>query len=134
MSGVAQSRTQLKRLSSSSSIDTIYRKLFLKGAKIWRGMWGLGKVLLLYGGASYIMLITAGNNSLQNSPRRFGFPSGSICKESACNAGEPGSISGWGRSPGEGIDNLLQYSYLENPMEPGGLSPWGHKSRTRLRD
>ena len=97
-------------------------------------MWGLGKVLLLYGGASYIMLITAGNNSMQNSPRRFGFPSGSICKESACNAGEPGSISGWGRSPGEGIDNLLQYSYLENPMEPGGLSPWGHKSRTRLRD
>ena len=91
-------------------------------------------MLLLYGGASYIMLITAGNNSLQNSLRRFGFPGGSICKESACNAGDPGSISGWGRSLGEGNDNLLQYSYLENPMEPGGLSPWGHKSRTRLRD
>ena len=63
-------------LKKNYKVDTIYRKLFLKGAKIWRGMWGLRKVLLLYGGASYIMLITAGNNSLQNSPRRFGFPSG----------------------------------------------------------
>ena len=98
------------------------------------GYAGLRKVLLLYSGAFYIMLITAGNNSLQNSSQRFGFPGGSICKESACNAGDLGSISGWGRSLGEGNDNILQYSYLENPMEPGGLSPWGHKSRTRLRD
>ena len=50
---------------------------------------------------------------------------GSLCsslgKESACSAGDPGSISGLGRSPGEGNDNPLQYYYLENPMNRGAL-------------
>ena len=52
------------------------------------------------------------------------------CKESACNAGDPGSIPGWGRSPGEGNGNPLQYSGLEKPMDRGalaGCSPWCHK-------
>ena len=46
-------------------------------------------------------------------------------KESACNAGDclqagdPGSIPGSGRSPGEGNDNPLPYSCLENPMDRG---------------
>ena len=39
--------------------------------------------------------------------------------ESACDARDPGSIPGWGRSPGEGIGNPLQYSSLENPMGTG---------------
>ena len=43
----------------------------------------------------------------------MGFPGGSG-KVSACNAGNPGLIPGSGRSPGEGNDNLLQYSCLEN--------------------
>ena len=47
----------------------------------------------------------------------WGFPGGSDGKESTCNAGDPGSISGLGRSPGEGNGNPLQYSCLENPME-----------------
>ena len=38
-------------------------------------------------------------------------------KASACNAGDPGSIPGLGRSPGEGNGNPLQYSCLENPVE-----------------
>ena len=46
----------------------------------------------------------------------WGFPSGSEDKASACNAGDPGSIPGLGRSPGEGNGNPLQYSCLENPM------------------
>ena len=46
-----------------------------------------------------------------------GFPSGSVGKESACNAGDLGSIPGSGRSPGEGNGNLLQYSCLENSMD-----------------
>ena len=46
-----------------------------------------------------------------------GFPAGSDSKESACNAADLGSIPGWGRSPGEGNNNPLQYSCLENPME-----------------
>ena len=48
-----------------------------------------------------------------------GFPGGSEVKPSACNAGDPGSIPGSGRSPGEGNGNLLQYSCLENPMDGG---------------
>ena len=39
-----------------------------------------------------------------------GFPGGSVGKESACNTGDPSSIPGLGRSPGEGIDYPLQYS------------------------
>ena len=39
-------------------------------------------------------------------------------QEIACNAGDPGSIPGWGRSPGEGNGNPLQYSCLGNPMDP----------------
>ena len=52
----------------------------------------------------------------------MGFPSGSVDKESACNAGDTGDVSsipGSGRSPREGNGNLLQYSCLENPMDRG---------------
>ena len=42
-------------------------------------------------------------------------PGGSTGKESACNAGDMGLISGLGRSPGGGHGNPLQYSCLENP-------------------
>ena len=42
---------------------------------------------------------------------------GSDGKASAYNAGDPGSILGTGRSPGEGNGNPLQYSCLENPMD-----------------
>ena len=50
----------------------------------------------------------------------MGFPGGSDSKESACNAGDAGLIPGWGRSPGEGNGNSLQYSCLENPINKGG--------------
>ena len=45
------------------------------------------------------------------------FPRGSDGKASAYDAGDPGSVPGSKRSPGEGIDNPLQYSCLENPMD-----------------
>ena len=48
-----------------------------------------------------------------------GFPSGSDGKGFACNAGDPGSMPGSGRSPGEGNGNPLQYSCLENSMDRG---------------
>ena len=48
-----------------------------------------------------------------------GFPGGSDSKASARNEGDPGSIPGSGRSPGEGNGNPLQHSCLENPMEGG---------------
>ena len=53
-----------------------------------------------------------------------GFPSGSDGKESACNAGDLGSIPGPGRSPGEG--NGYQYDCLENPMDRGAWQATVH--------
>ena len=57
----------------------------------------------------------------------WGFPSGSDGKASVCNGGGPASIPGLGRSPGEGNGSRLQYSCLENPMdpEPGRLPSMG---------
>ena len=56
---------------------------------------------------------------------------------SAYKAGDPGSIPGLGRSPGEGNGNPLQYSCPENPMDGGAWEATVHgvaKSPTRLRD
>ena len=63
-----------------------------------------------------------------------GFPGGSDGKESACNAGDLGSIPGLGRSPGEGNGNPLQYSCLESPMDRGAWRAAVHgvtKSQTQ---
>ena len=53
----------------------------------------------------------------------MGFPGGSDCKESACDAGDLGSIPGWVRSPGEGHGYSLQYLAWRIPWteEPGWL-------------
>ena len=47
------------------------------------------------------------------------FPGGSDGKTSACNVGDLGSVPRFGRFPGEGNGNSLQYSCLENPMDGG---------------
>ena len=63
-------------------------------------------------------------------------PSGSISKESACNAGAPVLIPEWGRSPEEGNGHPLQYSCLENPMDRGAWKARAHgvtKSRHCLQ-
>ena len=49
----------------------------------------------------------------------MGFRGGSDGKESACNAGDLGSVSELGRSLGKGNGNPLQYFFLENPMDVG---------------
>ena len=66
----------------------------------------------------------------------LGFTGDSDSKESARNAGDPSSIPGSGRSPGEGNGNPLQYSCLENPMGRGVWRATVHeaaKSRTQLK-
>ena len=58
------------------------------------------------------------------------FPGGSDGKESACNAGDLGSIPGLGRSPGGAHGNPLQYSCLKNlhgQRSLAGYNPWGSK-------
>ena len=65
------------------------------------------------------------------------FPGGSGGKESTCNAGHLGLISGSGSSPGKGIGNLLQYSCLENYMNRVAWQATVHgvaKSQTPLID
>ena len=65
-----------------------------------------------------------------DGPINLGFSGGSDGKEAACKAGDLHSIPGWGRSPGEGNGNPLQYSCLENPhgqRSVVGYSPWGCK-------
>ena len=57
----------------------------------------------------------------------WGFPGSSAGKESACSAGDSGSIPGLGRFLGRGHGNPLQYSSLENPhgqRSMAGYSPW----------
>ena len=49
----------------------------------------------------------------------WGFSCSSVGKESACSAGDPGSIPELGRSPGEGNGNPLQYPCLEHLMDRG---------------
>ena len=70
---------------------------------------------------------------------KLGLPWWLSGKESAPNAGDLGSIPGSGRSPGEGNDNPLQYSCLENPMDRGawqatvhGVARVGHDLVTKL--
>ena len=57
----------------------------------------------------------------------WGFPGSSDNKESACNAGDPGSIPGSGRSPGEGNGCTLQSVFLPGERSLSGYSPWGGK-------
>ena len=52
--------------------------------------------------------------------------------ESACYAGDLGSIPGSGRSPGGGPGNPLQYSCLENPMDRGFWQPLGSMGSQRI--
>ena len=76
------------------------------------------------------MLKKTRKGELNTSELKLGYPSGSDGKESACNEGDLNSIPGLGRSPGEGHENPLQYSCLENPCGQKSLkdySPWGRK-------
>ena len=74
----------------------------------------------------------------KNSVRIYmGFPGDSDSRESTCKAGDPGSIPGPGRSPGEGNGDPLQCSGLENPMDRGAWWATVHgitKSWPRLSD
>ena len=65
----------------------------------------------------------------------WGFLGSSVGKESACKAGDPGSVPGLGRSPGEGHGNPLQHFCLGNPMDRRAWWAAVHgaaKSRTQL--
>ena len=66
------------------------------------------------------------------NPQEMGFCGGTEGRESACNAGDPGSISMLGRSPGEEHGNPLQYSCLENSMDRGTWQATIHRGHKEL--
>ena len=83
----------------------------------------------------YSRVIQEGASFLKEGDSGRGFPGGSVGKESACNAGDPGLVPGLGRSPVKGNGYPLQYSCLENPINRGAWqAPWGRKSQLRLSD
>ena len=108
----------------------------------WRRKWQPTPVLLprkFHGWRSlmsYSPLSCKGRTRLNDftySP--YCFPGGSDSKESACNAGDPGSLPGWGRFPVEGNPNPLQYSCQENSMDRRAWQATVHgvtRSWTRL--
>ena len=70
---------------------------------------------------------------MREEKKNFFYTGGSDGKASACNEGDPGSIPGSRRSPGEGNGNPLQYSCLENSMDGGAWQATVHgvaKSQT----
>ena len=92
---------------------TFIKKKWIFIKRLWHFFWWLNQslsLILLFWGVS--------------------FPGGPVGKESACNEGDLGPISGLGRSLGEGNGDPLQYSCLENPhghRSLMGCSPWDGK-------
>ena len=64
------------------------------------------------GGTRLDGVLFPGSEDLISGIEDKGFPGSSAGKESSCSAGDPSSIPGLGRSPGEGIDYPLQYSWV----------------------
>ena len=98
----------------------------------WRSAWQPTPVFLPgeSHGQRSLVGYSPGRRKWQSTPVFWGFPGGSLGTESACNAGDPGSVPGLGRSPVEGHGDPLQYSCLENPTDRGawrGYSPRGRK-------
>ena len=105
--------------------------LFLLGLLWWLSSEGIGLQCKRPWFDSWVWKIPWTRDWLP-TPVFLGFPRGSAGKESACNAGDLGSIPGLGRSPGEGEGCPLQYSGLENSMD--GIVHGVTKSWTQLSD
>ena len=88
------------------------------------------------GGLQSTGLQRAGHDLVTKEQQQVGFPGGSDGQESACSAGDPGSIPGLGISPGEGESYHFSILAWRIPWteEPGGLQSMGSQSQTQLRD
>ena len=96
---------------------------------LWRTVWRFIKILkieLSYDPAIPLLGIYPETIIIQKDSYTC-FPGGLGDKETACNAGDPGSIPGSGRSPGEGNGYPLQYSCLEDPTDRGAWQATVHR-------
>ena len=75
----------------------------------------------------FLSLLRSKNSFLYKGRPQLGFPRWLSGRESACQAGDTGSIPWSGRSPGEGNGNPLQYSCLENPKDRGAWRAIVHR-------
>ena len=92
---------------------------FLLKFVVRTGFWNALGMCFFFPSSLGLTLITRWVRCSASPPGSRIFPGGSDGKDSACNVGDPGSIPGSGRSPGEGNGNPLQYSCLENPVDGG---------------
>ena len=111
--GVAKSRTKLNDFTFTCHFHALEKEMATHSSVLaWR-IPGTGEP----GGLPSMGSHRVGHDRSDLAVAAAGFPGGSVGKASAYNAGDPGSIPGSGRSPGEGNGNPLQYSCLENPMD-----------------
>ena len=120
--GVAQSRTRLKRLSSSSLHKHCELLGSTPGMHLWKCIHLTGMHLDLTEGCWEMTLNTCDT----------GLPWWLSGKKSACQAGDVSAIPGSRRSPGEGNGNPLQYSCVENPMDRGSWQDTVHGAPKEL--
>ena len=135
-------------LDSNGTFDLLTRVLSMlrsqDSLKSSQRKWDDNDLVLVYaghfnmlGGISFNPQISLVKPLVSIIQRRRAFPSSSVSKGSACSAGDPGSIPGLGRSPGEGNGNPLQYPCLENLMNREAWWAAVHgvaKSQTPLSD
>ena len=103
------------RIQTSLVVQTVKRLPTMQETRVQSLGWG---DLLEKGLATHSSILASpAPHPKKGLKEILGFPGGSEVKASACSAGDPGSVPGSGRSPGEGNGNPLQYSCLGNPME-----------------
>ena len=122
VSGVAQSRTRLKQLSSSS------RNGFISLVRSQRE--GVSSIPVIHSRVDYSHSFTL-INRLAFSHYRASLVA-QMVKKSVCNAGDPGSVPGLGRFLEEGNGNPLRYSCLENSMDRGAWQATVHEDSSSL--
>ena len=116
----------------SASWPRSQRKSIACGPVLMNKVWMEHSLTHLF---TYCLCLLSGQGFSDLMNLQAGSPGVSDGKESACNAGDLGSIPGLGRSPGEGNNNTLQYSCLENSMDRGAWWATVHgvaQNQTRL--
>ena len=91
----------------------------------WKWVWAIFRRWRMTGKPGVLQFTEVQNQTWQRDwttaviirLQHWAFPGSSVGKDSACSAGDPGSIPGFGRSPGEGKGFLLQYFSLKNSMD-----------------
>ena len=117
--GVAKSQTRLSDFTFTFHFDALEKEMATHSSVLdWR-IPGTGKPGGLPSMGSHRVRHNWRDLAAAAASNYIGFPGGTAVKNPPANAGDVSSISGSGRSPGEGNSNPLQYSCWENPTDKG---------------